>query len=92
MKKTIIPIVILYSFVSCLPVFDFAESMRIKNCTIDTIICGTSIDDSIDSIYVKERGIFRFHNRERTWNFPFPQSKGGKVGFHMDRNEQQGHA
>ena len=72
MKKTIIPIVILYSFVSCLPVFDFAESMSIKNCTIDTIICGTSIDDSIDSIYVKERGIFRFHNRggakwDSTW-------------------------
>lgn len=72
MKKTIIPIVILYSFVSCLPVFDFAESMRIKNCTIDTIICGTSIDDSIDSIYVKERGIFCFHNRggakwDSTW-------------------------
>lgn len=72
MKKIFIYILILYSFVSCLPVFDFAESMSIKNCTIDTIICGTSIDDSIDSIYVKERGIFRFHNRrgakwDSTW-------------------------
>ena len=35
MKKTIIPIVILYSFVSC--VLDTMESMSIKNCTKDTV-------------------------------------------------------
>ena len=72
MKKTIIPIVILYSFVSCLPVFDFAESMRIKNCTIDTVIVGASFSSSIDSIYMGEYGRFRFYDRlgakwDSTW-------------------------
>lgn len=72
MKKTIIPIVILYSFVSCLPVFDFAESMRIKNCTKDTVIVGASFSSSIDSIYMGEYGRFRFYDRlgakwDSTW-------------------------
>ena len=72
MKKTIIPIVILYSFVSCLPVFDFAESMSIKNCTKDTVIVGASFSSSIDSIYMGEYGRFRFYDRlgakwDSTW-------------------------
>ena len=72
MKKTIIPIVILYSFVSCLPVFDFAESMSIKNCTKDTVIVGASFSSSIDSVYMGEYGRFRFYNRlgakwDSTW-------------------------
>ena len=72
MKKTIIPIVILYSFVSCLPVFDFAESMSIKNCTKDTVIVGASFSSSIDSVYMGEYGRFRFYDRlgakwDSTW-------------------------
>ena len=70
MKKTIIPIVILYSFVSC--VLDTMESMSIKNCTKDTVIVGASFSSSIDSIYMGEYGRFRFYDRlgakwDSTW-------------------------
>ena len=70
MKKTIIPIVILYSFVSC--VLDTMESMSIKNCTKDTVIVGASFSSSIDSVYMGEYGRFRFYDRlgakwDSTW-------------------------
>lgn len=45
---------------SCLPMCTM-ESMRIKNCTTDTILIGASFSNNIDSVYINVYGgRFRF--------------------------------
>ena len=56
MKKILSMTSCLLLLASCLPVWDTMESMRIKNCTTDTILIGASFSNNIDSVYIKVYG------------------------------------
>ena len=61
MKKFLSMTFCLFFFASCLPVWDTMESMRIKNCTTDTLLIGASFSNNIDSVYINVYGgRFRF--------------------------------
>lgn len=66
MKKFLSMTFCLFFLASCLPVWDTMESMRIKNCTTDTLLIGASFSNNIDSVYIKEYG-GRLRFLPRTW-------------------------
>ncbi len=56
----------MFLLASCLPVWDTMESMRIKNCTTDTLLIGASFSNNIDSVYINIYG-GRLRFLPRTW-------------------------
>ena len=66
MKKFLSMTFCLFFFASCLPVWDTMESMRIKNCTTDTLLIGASFSNNIDSVYINIYG-GRLRFLPRTW-------------------------
>ena len=66
MKKFLSMTFCLFFLASCLLVWDTMESMRIKNCTTDTLLIGASFSNNIDSVYIKEYG-GRLRFLPRTW-------------------------